>query len=214
MFGSSAKKKLAAAQRVMEKSQMGIYKRIDENREFLEMLQERAPGFLKEHFWVEGWIKSQDIFLNDLLAAIPVQNNFDGDRLAYPRIWPKKPADETLAPNPVRLTDYSEAVHFRMNLKLFASILQAVETEALHCGWKFVKGEEHEEIPASVKHRLGTAAIRAKMIHVSPFMAPEEMEAQVLRWGADGDGISWVDGILGALNAQGIAIASAQGDFK
>ncbi|WP_461280328.1 hypothetical protein [Acidithiobacillus sp.] len=41
----------------------GIHKRIDENRELMELLQTTAPALLRECPWVEGWIHSQDHFL-------------------------------------------------------------------------------------------------------------------------------------------------------
>lgn len=44
----------------------GIYKRIDENRELYQLLQDRCPDFLRECFWVEGWLKAQDDFLQDI----------------------------------------------------------------------------------------------------------------------------------------------------
>ena len=71
----------------------GIYKRIDENRELFELLQERAPEFLEKHFWVEGWLKSQDGFLNDLATAIPPDATlprFNVVEGRFPRPWPGK----------------------------------------------------------------------------------------------------------------------------
>jgi hypothetical protein len=47
----------------------GVYKRIDENRELLELLKSRCPEFLEQHFWVEGWIRSQDEFLTAIADA-------------------------------------------------------------------------------------------------------------------------------------------------
>lgn len=47
----------------------GIHKRIDENRELLEHLQEHAPGYLVQFPWVVGWLRSQDEFLIALADA-------------------------------------------------------------------------------------------------------------------------------------------------
>lgn len=82
-------------QSVLERHYGGIYKRIDENRELLELLQEKAPEFLNQHSWIEGWIKSQDGFLNDLSAFVQgadlprfkVNDGKNGLR-PYPRPWP------------------------------------------------------------------------------------------------------------------------------
>ncbi len=88
----------ATVQDVLQKHYGGIYKRIDQNRELLELLQERAPEFLKDHSWVEGWIQSEDGFLNDLATSLEpgvrlprfnVNNTGNGLR-PYPRSWPGK----------------------------------------------------------------------------------------------------------------------------
>jgi hypothetical protein len=50
----------------------GVYKRIDENRELLELLTEKAPDLVASHPWVVSWIESQDGFLCELAAAVPV----------------------------------------------------------------------------------------------------------------------------------------------
>ncbi len=47
----------------------GIYKRIDENRELMELLSTKAPSFLSDHPWVVRWLKSQDAFLCDIESA-------------------------------------------------------------------------------------------------------------------------------------------------
>lgn len=56
---------------VLTFSQRGVFKRIDENRELLELLQREAPDFLERFGWVEGWIHSQDEFLVDLSKFVP-----------------------------------------------------------------------------------------------------------------------------------------------
>lgn len=85
---TTARAKLKAIEEIMARSQRGVHKRIDENRELLELLKEQAPEFLEKHFWVEGWLRSQDEFLNDLQKAVQVPNPFDGRQIEYPRPWP------------------------------------------------------------------------------------------------------------------------------
>ncbi len=69
----------------------GIYKRIDENRELLELLQQ--DGFIDRYPWVKGWLRSQDEFLSELLATVQIR---EGRFIRLtPRPWPKKPHAET-----------------------------------------------------------------------------------------------------------------------
>ncbi len=88
MFDFLKKRAIAPVREVLRTSQRGIYKRVDENRELMELLQEKAPGFLKDNFWVEGWLRSQDEFLNDLLRVVPIEDH----RVTtgrFPRPWPE-----------------------------------------------------------------------------------------------------------------------------
>lgn len=50
----------------------GVHKRIDENRELLELLQRDAPEFLKSHSWVENWLESNDEFFAALESNVPI----------------------------------------------------------------------------------------------------------------------------------------------
>lgn len=64
----------------------GLVKRIDENRELLELMQKEAPEFVSSHPWLIGWIEANDQFfvqLNGILgtAMPPHMPN-------YPRPWP------------------------------------------------------------------------------------------------------------------------------
>lgn len=64
----------------------GLVKRIDENRELLELLQREAPALLQAHPWMEGWIASNDSFfvqLDMIVQARPHQRWSD-----FPRPWP------------------------------------------------------------------------------------------------------------------------------
>lgn len=85
-FSKPKEGELKAIELVMKKSARGVHKRIDENRELLELLQQRAPEFLRENFWVEGWLRGQDMFLNDLLRALPIPNPLESKQ--FPRPWP------------------------------------------------------------------------------------------------------------------------------
>jgi hypothetical protein len=70
-----------------------VYKRIDENRELLELLNAKVPEFVAAHPRVEGWLQSQDEFLTQLALDIPIDDarflpdaHFGND--AFPRQWP------------------------------------------------------------------------------------------------------------------------------
>jgi hypothetical protein len=48
MFDSKSQKQLAAIQEVASRVGRGVHKRIDENREMLELLQKSAPNVLEQ----------------------------------------------------------------------------------------------------------------------------------------------------------------------
>ena len=50
-----------------QETQGGIYKRIDENRELLQLLMEKHPEVLEKSPWIEGWIRSNDDYFMNLL---------------------------------------------------------------------------------------------------------------------------------------------------
>lgn len=50
----------------------GIYKRIDENRELLLLIQTEAPHLLKENIGLMRWIRSNDSFLIALEQAVSI----------------------------------------------------------------------------------------------------------------------------------------------
>ncbi|MFW5259767.1 hypothetical protein ACOANM_32150 [Pseudomonas aeruginosa] len=66
----------------------GVHKRIDENRELLELLQRESPGLLQRCPWIEGWLESQDGFLSDLADAVGTPNRLDRPDFRFPRPWP------------------------------------------------------------------------------------------------------------------------------
>ena len=76
---------------VCEEVEGGIYKRIDEHREFVRLLIERAPEFLNKHDWVTIWLSSQDRFLVALekAAQFNPQNCIYETTETWPRDMPK-----------------------------------------------------------------------------------------------------------------------------
>jgi len=81
------KKQLTAIQEVVRRNGRGIHKRIDENRELMELLQTKAPALLREYPWVEGWIHSQDDFLVEIEKVAGI--HLHSPRLyPFPRPWP------------------------------------------------------------------------------------------------------------------------------
>ncbi|MHB1641139.1 MAG: hypothetical protein ACYCS8_00585 [Acidithiobacillus sp.] len=90
MFHSKTKRQLARIQEVINTHSRGIYKRIDETRELMELLErDHGPGFLVRHPWVASWLESQDDFLDALRDAdgLPV-NKLGGLLESYPRPRP------------------------------------------------------------------------------------------------------------------------------
>jgi hypothetical protein len=91
MFGK--RKALDLVQTILARHYGGIYKRIDENRELLELLQRDAPELLAKQPWVVGWLESQDGFLRDLESAVtPTGVQFakhtSPSGQSFPRPWP------------------------------------------------------------------------------------------------------------------------------
>jgi hypothetical protein len=87
MFRSKAKRQLTSIQEVINSHGRGIYKRIDENRELMELLvRDAGPGFLERNSQVASWLESQDAFLDALreAAGIPAKK-LGGSLEGYPR---------------------------------------------------------------------------------------------------------------------------------
>lgn len=87
--------KLEDVIQVIKTSERGVYKRIDENRELLELLQEECPDFIERHFWIKGWLAAQDRFLSELADVSGVDNTIAHEihGRSYPRLFPKKDAN-------------------------------------------------------------------------------------------------------------------------
>lgn len=71
------------------RSERGIWKTIDENRELLQCLQTNAPEALEKCPWIEGWIAGTDIFLVDLMILFGLEREQPGGP-CFPRPWPGK----------------------------------------------------------------------------------------------------------------------------
>lgn len=101
---------LSKVKRILGWTGGGVHKRIDENRELLELLQREAPDFLASHSWVEGWLKSNDEFFSALASTVPID---EGQFLAqaqrqptvFPRAWPGKNWHGRLDPGADMLRD-------------------------------------------------------------------------------------------------------------
>lgn len=84
---------LSNVRRILGWTGGGVHKRIDENRELLELLQKEVPEFLRSNPWVTGWLKRNDAFFVELAEAVPID---EGRFLSYaqrqpqefPRAWP------------------------------------------------------------------------------------------------------------------------------
>ncbi|HHR6469881.1 TPA: hypothetical protein ACS8CE_003496 [Providencia alcalifaciens] len=68
--------------------QRGIYKRIDENRELLDLLCKENSDFIKSHWYVVNWIKSQDDFLVKMADTLKIEKPLGGNN--YPREFKSK----------------------------------------------------------------------------------------------------------------------------
>lgn len=95
--------RLSAIDEVVRRTGRGVYKRIDENRELLELLQARCPEFLDEHHWVVGWLRSHDDFFTELAKAAQIANPHENgaqDRggWTFPRPWPEHRQSRPLPP--------------------------------------------------------------------------------------------------------------------
>lgn len=73
LFKNESKEKLNFIYEIVTKSERGIVKRIDENRELLELLLLDMPDFMREKPWVYNWIKSQDEFLMKIANGLEIE---------------------------------------------------------------------------------------------------------------------------------------------
>lgn len=66
----------------------GAGKRLDEHRELAELLRKKAPDLLQQHPWVNGWLESQDSYL-DRLCQLALR------RKAIPEHWSRMVRNRT-----------------------------------------------------------------------------------------------------------------------
>lgn len=64
-------KRLRSIDQTIARTGGGIAKRIDENRELLEVLQARCPHLLREKPWIVGWLRANDEFFAELARLRP-----------------------------------------------------------------------------------------------------------------------------------------------
>lgn len=94
MFGFKKTIPRKAAVLLLAKIGGGAHKRVDENRELLELLQEKAPQLLKENPWVVGWIRANDEVFTEmasLSANLGLHELYSGTN--FPRPWPTGPLE-------------------------------------------------------------------------------------------------------------------------
>lgn len=68
----------------------GAHKRVDENRELLELLQAEAPLLLKRNPWIVWWLESNDevfVALARMSKELELQESFR-ESSVFPRPWP------------------------------------------------------------------------------------------------------------------------------
>jgi len=90
---------------VMSWYEGGIFKRIDENRELVELLRRDAPQFLEKNSWVEGWLLSHDNFLFKIAEVAQVVDPPRLRQTPFPRPYPQKELKNDVVTN-VSSADY------------------------------------------------------------------------------------------------------------
>ncbi|MBU4685528.1 hypothetical protein KC224_03245 [Cedecea davisae] len=86
-------KKITEIQQTISRTEGGLLKRIDENRELMELLERDAPELLAEKPWVRRWLESQDTYLRKVAAAAEVLCESPNPLRNYPRPMPEKFTD-------------------------------------------------------------------------------------------------------------------------
>lgn len=83
---------LSKLEKLVSQNERGVYKRIDENRELLELLIREAPDLFETHGWIRGWFKSLDEYLLALSYEAKLSEEESGIRV---RPYPNVPGDPT-----------------------------------------------------------------------------------------------------------------------
>jgi hypothetical protein len=90
LFGNlGATARLVEIQNVLDRCHGGVYKRMDENRELLELLQKKAAPLLEDCPWIVGWMSSNDQFFQALEALEVAAHPQFTKRPGFPRAWPE-----------------------------------------------------------------------------------------------------------------------------
>lgn len=79
--------------KVLEQTGGGVHKRVDENRELVELLRREAPTVLQRCPEAEGWLRSNDEFftaLENLAAPLGAKWPYFAKGPGFPRPWPEK----------------------------------------------------------------------------------------------------------------------------
>ncbi|PKB89354.1 hypothetical protein A8A01_14605 [Ewingella americana] len=85
--------KFKEVQEVIKSTEGGLLKRIDENRELMELLECDAPELLASKPWVRRWLESQDTYLRKVAAVAGVPSESPNPLSNYPRSMPEKFTD-------------------------------------------------------------------------------------------------------------------------
>ncbi|EMR0499913.1 hypothetical protein ROS72_004661 [Citrobacter freundii] len=84
--------KLSKLEKLISQNERGVYKRIDENRQLLELLIRETPDLFETHGWIRGWFKSLDEYL---LALSHEANLSEYESSIRVRPYPNVPGDPT-----------------------------------------------------------------------------------------------------------------------
>lgn len=110
---------------IINGSNRGIYKRIDENRELLELLYRDATWFMINHKWVAGWIKAQDEYLNEIAEATKQLNKTELP-VGFPRAFPQVNREELLEKitqsYDLSVLGYTQALHPRVRFHFIGAL--------------------------------------------------------------------------------------------
>lgn len=82
-------KKLKAVQLIINQTEGGLLKRLDENRELMELLERDAPELLTANPWVRRWLESQDTYLVKVATAAEVSTESANPLSNFPRSMPE-----------------------------------------------------------------------------------------------------------------------------
>lgn len=99
MFAHCEKKTKDSVITILRAREGGIFKRIDENRELLELLEDKAPEVLNQYCWIVSWLQSQDRFLSELATVEGVAPSVRRRTSDFPRPWPERVVERLSRPS-------------------------------------------------------------------------------------------------------------------